>query len=148
MAKKKRITKNRLAKAIFEGLIIRTEGQATVRRVAQGNGLQRCAVSALGADLNGYLLSPPRSPGVAGAWHSPTGCALIAPSPRPSWHLSCKALIRYRHRLSVPASKAASAKPKPLPESDDCEWSLKHCKVSGAWNFSANNQQFGAKPRT
>ena len=144
MVLKKPSAKAQPAAPVFEGMIVRTDDQATARRAARRNGLQDWAITALGADSQDYLLTPAKPLGVAEAWSltyqlradrevAEAEPAFITPGIEP-----------LPAQVVRPGIKGGFGTTKPLPESDDCEWSIKLCKVPEAWDFSTSNQPQGA----
>jgi serine protease len=145
MAKKKPKTKTKPATAVFEGLIIQTEDQATAKRVARRNGLQRWVVSALGVGANDYLLTPKRAVGIAQAWELTYRLRADREVAEAEPAFVTQGIDPLPAQVVRPGVKGSFGKTTPLPESDVCEWSIKQCKVPEAWAFSASQQQQGAR---
>jgi serine protease len=149
MARKK-VTKSMSSAPIFEGIILLAEDKATAQRIARRHALRKWTITALGEGAADFLMRPPKAGkplSVAEAWgltHTLREDRDVAAA-EPAFVTSgvdpaAKQVLR-------PGIKGAFGKTPPLPESDDCEWSIKLCKVPKAWAFSESQQTNGARPQ-
>lgn len=142
MASKQSRANIKTTSPVFEGLIVRTDNQISAQRVAKRNGLKGWTISTLSTDSKDFLLTPAKPLSIAEAWSltyqlradrevADAEPAFIVPGIDPA-------------QVIRPGIKGSFGSTKPLPESDDFEWSIKLCKVPEAWKFSVAQQPSGA----
>ena len=141
MAAKKPHTNANPVTPIFEGMIVRTDDQTTARSVARRNGLKDWTVNALGADAQDYLLTPKKPLGVADAWELAYRLRADREVVEAEPSFITSGIEPPPAQIRRPGIKGGFGTTKPLPESDDCEWSIKLCKVPEAWDFSQRAPQ-------